>query len=68
MSDIYVVVADNDQPHKIAGQKWSFDPGGPLVFEQYTRHADLESIKKRAAELSERYGVCRVARLVFVDV
>ena len=57
-SDIYVIVADND------GVK---DPEGPLIFEQYTRTADLASIKKRVEYLAGKYGKCRIARLVFID-
>ena len=55
---------ENDQPHTIGGKDY-FDDGGPLVFEQYTRSADLESIKKRARELRARYGKCRIAKLQF---
>ncbi len=67
MSDeIYVVVVENDQTHKIGGKDF-FDDMGPLVFEQYTRTADLESIKKRANQLSEKYGKCRIAKLQFID-
>ena len=69
MTDIYVVVAENDQPHKIPGRDEPFfDDGGPLIFEQYTRTADLESIKKRAEQLTASYGKCRIAKLEFVDV
>jgi len=58
--DIYAVVCDNDGGH---------DPDGPLIFEQYTHNADLESIKKRRAYLegSGRYGKCRIAKLEFID-
>lgn len=64
--DIYVVVAENDQPSKFGGVE-HFDDGGPLVFEQYTRTADLESIKARAKAMEVRHGKCRIAKLVFVD-
>ena len=64
--DIFVVVAENDQKHFICGKEY-FDDGGPLVFEQYTRTADLASIKKRAAQMQPRYGKCRIAKLQFVD-
>ena len=67
MSDeIYVVVAENDQTHKIGGKDF-FDDMGPLVFEQYTRTADLKSIKKRANQLSKKYGKCRIAKLQFIE-
>ena len=66
--DIYVVVAENNQPHKMPNTKKEFfDDGGPLVFEQYVRTADLESIKKRAQKLTERYGKCRIAKLEFIN-
>lgn len=60
--DIYVIVSDNDIPHP----KYGKDEGGPLVFEQYTRSADLESIRVRAKTMST-HGKCRIAKLVFVE-
>jgi hypothetical protein len=66
MTDYYVVVSDNDQPITIGG-KLHVDDGGALVFEQYLANADLESIKKRAEYLSQRYGKYRIAKLVFID-
>jgi hypothetical protein len=66
--DIYVIVADNDKPQYISKENQDYyDDGGPLIFEQYTRTADLERIKKRAKQLERRYGHCRIARLVFID-
>lgn len=66
--DIYVVVANNDKPHKLPGRKEPFfDGGGPLIFEQYTRSADLESITKRKQQLEQSYGKCRIAKLVFME-
>ena len=68
MSDIYVIVADNDQPFNLPCREEPFiDDGGPLVFEQYTNSADLESIKARIAQLGGKYGKCRIARLVFLS-
>ena len=64
--DIYVVVAENDQEIIIAGKK-IIDEYGQLVFEQYTKFADLESIKKRAESLSKIYGKCRIAKLQFIE-
>ncbi len=64
--DIHVVVAENDRPVRISGKEF-IDDGGPLVFEQYTRTADLESIKKRKKQMERRYGKCRIAKLVFID-
>lgn len=67
--EIYVVVAENDQYHIMPNRKEPFfDDGGPLVFEQYTRTADFESIKKRAALMQQKYGKCRIAKLQFVDI
>lgn len=68
MSDIYVLVADNDQLHPMPyNGKPYYDDGGPLVFEQYTNAADIDSIKARIARLKGRYGKCRIARLEFID-
>ena len=64
--DIYVVVAENDKTHIINGKEF-FDDCGPLVFEQYTKTSDFESIQNRARSLSRWYGKCRIAKLVFVD-
>jgi hypothetical protein len=65
--DIYVVVADNDQDVEFPSGTIYRDSGGPLVFEQYTRTADLESIKRRAQKVSVRHGKCRIAKLVFIE-
>jgi len=47
MQNIYVVVADNDRPVTLPSwDKPHVDDGGPLIFEQYIRFADLENIKK----------------------
>ena len=56
--DIYVVVSETDGSY--------FEPhGGPLVWEQYTNSADLESIKKRASTIGDRYGKVEIAKLQF---
>jgi hypothetical protein len=65
--DIYVVVATNDREITFTSGRVHHDDGGPLVFEQYTRTADLESIKKRSDQISHNYGPCRIAKLVFID-
>ena len=65
--DYYVVVAENDKTVTFPSGREFFDDGGPLIFEQYTRSADLESIKKRADVMSQKYGKCRIAKLVFID-
>lgn len=68
MSDIHVVVAENDKPIQFReGGSIHTDDGGPLVFEQYTRTATLENIKQRAKHLGANYGKCRIAKLVFID-
>lgn len=63
--DIYVLVVDNDQSHKIGGKEF-FDDGGPLVMEQYVRSASLPEIQKRAEYLGKTHGGIRIAKLVFV--
>ena len=63
--DIYVVVTENDQPHKVMGKEFS-DDTGPLVFEQPVRTSDLDSVRKRRDQLQARYGKCRIARLEFL--
>ena len=65
-NDIYVIVVTNDQKHMIAGKEF-YDDLGPLVFEQYTKTADLESIKNRIKFLDGTYGKCRIAKLEFID-
>jgi hypothetical protein len=68
MQEIYVVVAENDKPHKMPNREEPyFDDGGPLIFEQYVRTADLKNIKKRRDQMSQRYGKCRIAKLQFID-
>lgn len=62
--DIYVVVAENDKGYNKA---FGADYGGPLVFEQYTRSADLNSIKDTINRLGGRFGKCRIAKLQFLD-
>lgn len=59
---VYVVVCENDKPHP----RWGVDPGGAIVHETYTNAATLEHARKRAAA-QERWGACRIARLVFTD-
>lgn len=60
--EVWVVVCQNDKPHP----RWGADPDGPLVHETYTRSATREAAMKRAAQM-ERWGACRIARLVFED-
>lgn len=67
MKDIFVIVAENDQPFNLSTGKKVFDDSGPIVFERYTRNADYATTVKDRASLGGRYGRCRIARLVFVD-
>lgn len=70
--EIYVVVADNDQPFRSSYNGkitiYPKDEDGAVVFEQYTKSAGLEEIKKRAKRMSVRHGRCRVAKLEFTDI
>jgi hypothetical protein len=65
--DIYVVVTENNEEHATPSGRKYCDDRGPLVFEQYTRDADLKSIKERAEILEKMYGKCRIAKLQFID-
>ncbi|RLC19396.1 MAG: hypothetical protein DRH93_15590 [Deltaproteobacteria bacterium] len=65
MGDYYVVVAANDLPVSMSGRTYH-DDGGEIVFEQYLKSADLESIKIRAKLMSLKYGKCRIAKLTFI--
>ena len=66
--DIYVVVAENDQPIRISAD-WvdQIDDKGPLVFETYINQATKENAAKQILQLNGKYGKCRIARLHFVD-
>lgn len=59
---VYVVVCQNDKPHPSLG----VDKDGPIVHETYVREGTLPKQMQRAAVM-ERWGACRVARLVFED-
>jgi len=66
--EIYVVVADNDQPHKMPNSdKPYYDNNGPIVFETYVNKASIKDAKVFSANLNGRYGKCRIAKLKFVD-
>lgn len=58
---VYVVVCANDKPHPTMG----VDPGGAIVHESYTSMT-MEQARVRAGHM-ERWGACRIARLVFED-
>lgn len=62
---VYVVVVENDKPVTMPSGRVFHDDGGPLIFEQYTRHADHASIQERAKALASKYGRARIARLEF---
>lgn len=59
---IYIVVCANDKPHPQYGP----DEHGAIIHETYVKDTSLEAAHKRAAQF-ERWGACRVARLVFED-
>ncbi len=61
-SPLYVVVCANDTPHP----KYGADEHGPIIHETYTKDCTLPKAQVRAAQM-ERWGACRVARLVFED-
>ena len=65
--EIYVIVAENDQPHIIDGEPSYRDDQGPLVFEQYTRKSSLCDVANKIVLLQGKYGKCRIAKLVFLD-
>jgi len=65
-TNIYVVVAANNVPHESWGEKL-IDDAGPLIFEQYVKTASLENAKEKASILTDRFGKCRIANLVFID-
>ena len=67
--DIYVVVADNDQYHKMPnGYEPYYDSKGPIVFERYTNEASIGDAKKFITGLRGRYGKCRIAKLNFIEM
>ena len=66
--DIYVVVADNDQYHKMPNTDEPFyDNKGPLVFEAYVNKSSMEDMKAFIARLGGKYGKCRIAKLNFIE-
>lgn len=66
MSDVHVFVMENDVLRTVMGAS-EYDPGGPLVFEQYVNKSSLSDIHGRTASLNGRYGKCRIARLEFLE-
>ncbi len=62
MSQVYVVVSDNNQP----GHSGKIDPGGPIILETYIKQSDIEVARDRAAKFA-RMGRTRIARLIFDD-
>jgi len=49
---IYVILSEN-----------KCDEKGAIVFEQYVNESDLESVKKKADRLSDKYGNCIICKL-----
>lgn len=67
-SEIYVVVADNDQLHKVPnGYEPYYDDRGPVVFEAYVNKSSMEDMEAFIARLGGKYGKCRIAKLNFVE-
>lgn len=65
--DIYVVVADNDQHHKMPNtDELFYDDKGPLIFEAYVNKSSMEDMEAFIARLGGKYGKCRVAKLEFI--
>ena len=68
MPEVYVVVADNDQGHKMPNRDDLFyDDGGPLVFETYVNKGTVEGAREHIARLNGKYGKCKITRLDFVE-
>jgi len=68
MPEVYVVVADNDQGHKMPNRDdLFFDDQGPLVFETYVNKGTIEGAIEHIARLNGKYGKCRIARLEFIE-
>jgi len=63
MKDIYVVVAKNNLIDPIHGK----DENGEIIFETYTKDATLEKAKEKIKILNNRYGKCRIAKVIFLD-
>jgi hypothetical protein len=59
---IYVVVCQNDKAHP----RFGVDPHGAIVHETYVKDGTLQLQQARAGVM-ERWGACRLARLVFED-
>jgi hypothetical protein len=68
MPEVYVVVADNDQGHRMPNRDDLFyDDGGPIVFETYVNKGTIEDAKAQIAKLNGKYGKCRIARIEFIE-
>ena len=65
--DIYVVVAENDQSHRMPNGSEFYDGRGPIVLETYTKGANFEKATAHIAKLSGKHGKCRIARLEFIE-
>lgn len=65
--DLFVLVFENDQPFKhIDGSEWR-DDNGPVIMETYTKNATKEKLKEVKNRFGNKYGKCRIAKLVFID-
>lgn len=59
---IYIVVCQNDKPHPTCG----VDKHGAIIHETYVKQTSLEEARSRAT-MFERWGACRIGRVVFED-
>jgi len=66
-NDLFVLVFENDQPFKhIDGSEWR-DENGPIIMETYTKFATKDGVDDLKNRFGNRYGKCRIAKLVFMD-
>lgn len=63
----YVVIAENSKSHRMPSGREFFDDLGPLVFEWYLQHSDLENARRQARRMAKSYGPTRIARLHFLE-
>jgi len=64
--EIYVIVAENDQPGRNCDGEFT-DPDGPIVLEQYVQRASFRECADQIDKLNGKFGECRIARLVFIN-
>ena len=64
IADLYVLTVERD-----CTDPSPLQDGRPIVFEQHLDNgaASLESVTARKDRIGDKYGKCRIARLVFLD-